>query len=50
MRIDEKETIDAFESLFFEDEDKEIDEDYELEMAALKKMNRLVVSISVKKL
>ena len=36
----EKETIDA-QSLFFEDEDKEIDEDYELEMAALKKMNRL---------
>ena len=29
------------ESLFFEGEDKEIDEDYELEMAALKKMNRL---------
>jgi len=39
---DGKEAIDAFESLFFEKDDgKEIDEDYELEMAALKKMNRL---------
>jgi len=38
---DEKGAIDAIESLFFEDEDKEYDEDYELEMAALKKMNRL---------